>query len=173
MRIFYKLCYTLLRIVINNMQTTSISITAQELKSRLDSFENECRVRGLRVTNQRRVIFRTVASSREHPSAETVFLQVRKTLPNVSLDTVYRTLASLEQMGLVFRMGLASKARFDADLKEHYHFVCMECGEVYDAFPPQDEHLTVPDALKALGDIKNVNLQTSGVCTHCRKNLKK
>lgn len=140
---------------------------------RLEEFKRICKANGLRVTPQRVEIYKTVALSKAHPNADSVYASVRRTMPNVSLDTVYRTLASLEQMGLVFRVGLASKARFDADLEEHYHFVCMECGEVYDAFPPRDQHLTVPDALKALGDIKKVNLQTSGVCTHCRKNLKK
>lgn len=169
MRIFYKLCYTLLRIVINNMQTTSISITAQELKSRLDSFENECRVRGLRVTNQRRVIFRTVASSREHPSAETVFLHVRKTLPNISLDTVYRTLSSLEQMNLLTRVGATSKERFDGDMRPHAHFVCTACGAVYDIFPTQYAVPAAPQEARAFGEVCRVNVQFKGICKQCRK----
>lgn len=151
------------------MQNTSVSISEQELQARLDSFENECRARGLRVTNQRREIFCAVAASREHPSAETVFLQVRKTLPNVSLDTVYRTLSSLEQMDLLTRVGAASKERFDGDMRPHAHFVCTECGAVYDIFPPQYAVPAAPQEARAFGDVRRVNVQFKGICKRCRK----
>lgn len=151
------------------MQNTSAPISAQELKARLDFFENECRARGLRVTNQRREIFRAVASSRIHPSAETVFLQVRKTVPNVSLDTVYRTLSSLEQMELLSRVGASCKERFDGDMRPHAHFVCTECGEVYDIFTPQDALFNAPREACEWGDVKRVNVQFRGICKRCRK----
>lgn len=150
------------------MQNTVTSISEQELKTRLDSFENECRTRGLRVTNQRRAIFRAVASSREHPSAETVFLQVRKTLPNVSLDTVYRTLSSLEQMDLLTRVGASSKERFDGDMRLHAHFVCTSCGAVYDIFPPQYVQPHAPEQARLLGEVQRVNVQFKGICKRCR-----
>lgn len=150
------------------MQNTVTSIPQQELKTRLDSFENECRARGLRVTNQRRAIFRAVASSREHPSAETVFLQVRKMLPNVSLDTVYRTLSSLEQMDLLTRVGASSKERFDGDMRPHAHFVCTECGAVYDIFPPQYVQPRAPEDAGLLGEVRRVNVQFKGICKRCQ-----
>lgn len=165
----WKICYTLLRIIINNMQNTSNSISSQELKARLDSFENECRARGLRVTNQRREIFRAVASSRTHPTAESVFLQVRKAMPNVSLDTVYRTLASLEQMDLLTRVGASAKERFDGDMRPHAHFVCTQCGEVYDIFPPQDTLFNAPQQAREWGEVHRVNVQFRGICKRCRE----
>ena len=82
-----------------------------------------------------------MARSSSHPCAEAVFEEVRTSLPNVSLDTVYRTLASLEEMGLLMRVGLTSKARFDGDLRPHCHFVCTKCGEVYDIFPTENEQI--------------------------------
>ncbi len=151
------------------MQNTSTSISAQELKARLDFFENECRQRGLRVTNQRREIFRAVAASRAHPSAEAVFLQVRRTMPNVSLDTVYRTLTSLEEMELLTRVGSSSKERFDGDMRPHAHFVCTECGEVYDIFTPQETLFTPPQEASNWGEVKRVNVQFKGICKRCRK----
>lgn len=150
------------------MHHTVTTITEQELTTRLNSFENECRARGLRVTSQRREIFRAVASSREHPSAETVFLQVRKTLPNVSLDTVYRTLSSLEQMDLLTRVGSSAKERFDGDMRPHAHFVCTECGAVYDIFPPQYDVPAAPQQARAFGDVQRVNVQFRGICKQCR-----
>lgn len=140
----------------------------EELQKRLERFQDQCREKGLRVTKQRQEIFRTVAESREHPSAETVFSSVRKNMPNVSLDTVYRTLASLEEMDLLTRVGLSSKARFDGDLRPHCHFVCTRCGEVYDIFPQKGEELTLPSGAQELGEIKQINLQFRGICKKCQ-----
>lgn len=150
------------------MQDTLTSISAQEQQARLACFEEECRKRGLRVTNQRREIYRAVAASRQHPSAETVFLQVRRTMPNVSLDTVYRTLTSLEEMDLLTRVGAGGKERFDADMRPHSHFVCTRCGEVYDIFTPQNTLFAAPQEARQWGDIKCVNIQFRGTCKRCR-----
>lgn len=138
-----------------------------EMEKRLDFFKQECRKHHLRVTNQRLEIFKTVAQSCAHPSAEKVFESVRKKLPNVSLDTVYRTLASLEEMDLLFRVGMLNHARFDADLRPHYHFVCMQCGEVYDIFPEENGEILFP-RLENLGTVKNISLQFRGICKNCK-----
>ena len=74
------------------MTLQTLPITEEELTQRLNFFEEECRRRGLRVTDQRREIFKVVAASKSHPTAEEVFEEVREKLANVSLDTVYRTL---------------------------------------------------------------------------------
>lgn len=143
-------------------------MTSQEITARVKYFERECHRRGLRVTNQRREIFKTVASSTQHPSAEHVFSAVRRTLQNVSLDTVYRTLASLEKMNLLIRVGTPEKERFDGDLRPHAHFICTSCGEVYDIFSPD---VTVPVKMPQLscGYVKHVNIQYKGICKRCRK----
>ena len=139
----------------------------QELESRINHFENECRRRGMRVTNQRREIFKTVASSKQHPSAQRVFCAVRHILKNVSLDTVYRTLASLEKMNLLIKVGTPQKERFDGDLRPHAHFICSTCGKVYDIFPPDDcAPQTLPNL--ACGEVKHVNIQYQGICKRCR-----
>ena len=142
--------------------------TEKELNERLNAFENACRISGLRVTNQRREIFKVVAASREHPSAETVLCTVRKKMNNVSLDTVYRTLASLEKMNLLIRVGTPEKEHFDADIRPHAHFICLHCGEVYDIFSSAE----FPDwknAAAACGDVTHVNVQFRGICKRCRK----
>lgn len=148
---------------------TSCGVTAEQL----ENFKRICKAHGLRVTPQRVEIFKMVAQSKEHPNAERVFEAVRKTMPNVSLDTVYRTLSSLEELGLVFRVGFSSKARFDADLDEHYHFVCTQCGEVYDVFPAPGERLEVPPEVEEYGRVHKINLQFSGLCSRCQKEAKK
>jgi len=138
------------------------------LQHRLTYFENRCKEAGLRITRQRAAIFRAVAVSCEHPCAEKVLSDVRAQMPNVSLDTVYRTLASLEDMGLLMRVGLSSKARFDGDLRPHCHFVCTECGEVYDVFPRAREEISYPLSARQKGEVKQVNVQCRGICKKCQ-----
>lgn len=148
------------------MQPTPL--TEKELDARLTAFETACREYGLRVTDQRREIFKTVASSRQHPSAEAVFSAVRKKMSNVSLDTVYRTLSTLEKMNLLIRVGTPEKERFDGDLTPHAHFICTACGEVYDIFSPAAS-VDWKSVDLACGEVTHVNVQFKGICKRCRK----
>lgn len=141
----------------------------QNIDDKIESLKQRCQELGMRVTNQRVEIFREVASSCEHPDAETVYERVKKRLPNISFDTVYRTLASLEDMNMIFRVdNLLPKARFDADRRPHNHFLCIKCGEVYDIFPEDGYKIEIPENSKKFGEIKDVNLQVRGICNKCR-----
>ena len=141
----------------------------QSIDDKIESLKQRCQELGMRVTNQRVEIFREVASSCEHPDAETVYERVKQRLPNISFDTVYRTLASLEDMDMIFRVdNLLPKARFDADRRPHNHFLCIKCGEVYDIFPEDGYKIEIPENSKKFGEIKDVNLQVRGICNKCR-----
>ena len=141
----------------------------QSIDDKIESLKQRCQELGMRVTNQRVEIFREVASSSEHPDAETVYERVKQRLPNISFDTVYRTLASLEDMNMIFRVdNLLPKARFDADKRPHNHFLCIKCGEVYDIFPEDGYKIEIPENSKKFGEIKDVNLQVRGICNKCR-----
>lgn len=132
-----------------------------------------CRMHGLRLTPQRREIYRALWLTCTHPGAETVWKTVRKTLPRLSLDTVYRTLTGLERAGIVQRVGSSEKARFDADLRPHYHFVCMQCGMVEDVFPLQNQPVPyLPAALEELGEVTHIRLQFHGICRRCQSGKK-
>lgn len=150
------------------MQPTSHPCTPQQMRGYMEHFKTQCRQHRLRLTRQRTEVYRALVLSMVHPGAEAVFDTVRRALPNISLDTVYRTLASLEEAGLVVRVGVSNQARYDAHTEPHYHFVCMNCGEVYDIFlPPGQEVAAATDEVKKFGKVVTVNLQFRGVCTRC------
>ena len=152
------------------MQPTSIAYTPQQLGVYMDEFKNMCQARNLRLTQQRLEVFRALVSSFEHPSAEDVFETVRPVLPKISLDTVYRTLSSLEEAGLITRVGVSNQARYDAHMEPHYHFVCTKCGEVYDIFLPKGERVAaVPQDIEKFGKVMAVNLQFRGICKQCQR----
>ena len=138
------------------------------IEQKIEDLKKTCQNRGLRITQQRIEIFKEVAESCEHPDAEMIYERVKAKLPNVSIDTVYRTLASLEEMDMIFRVdNQLPRARFDADKTPHHHFLCTKCNAVYDIFPDALNSITLPENLELPGKIKNINLQIRGICKNC------
>jgi len=143
-------------------------VSALEVGRRLGRFKAACRGAGVKLTHQRLEIFRAVAASREHPDAETVFRRVRRRMPTVSLDTVYRTLWLLSDLGLVTTLGpRRERARFDANLATHHHYVCLRCGLTRDFDSPEFSALRTPDAATAFGSIVSTSVEVRGLCAAC------
>ncbi len=140
----------------------------QLIEEKIDYLKTMCKLKGMRVTPQRIEIYKQIANSCEHPDAETVYEAVKETMPNVSVDTVYRTLSSLEEMDMIFRVdNQLPKARFDADKRPHHHFICVKCNEVYDIFLEPNENVLLPKNAEKFGEIKDVNVQIRGICNKC------
>jgi Fur family peroxide stress response transcriptional regulator len=98
-----------------------------------EQLQNRCRELGLKLTHQRLEVFRELASTDDHPSADTIYKRVRARVPTISLDTVYRTLWTLEDHALIARVhAFDDRARFDANLTPHQHLICTRCKSVRD-----------------------------------------
>jgi Fur family peroxide stress response transcriptional regulator len=140
----------------------------REVEQRMARFREACREAAVRLTHQRLEIFREVARAGDHPDAETVFKRVRKRMPTVSLDTVYRTLWLLNDLGLVSILGPSrERTRFDANLDRHHHFVCTRCGLTRDFYSRELDELTLPASARAFGRIENTLVEVRGVCRKC------
>jgi Fur family peroxide stress response transcriptional regulator len=137
---------------------------------RLEQLKAVAKEAGIKLTHQRLEIFRALVATEEHPDAETIFRAVQRRVPTVSLDTVYRTLWMLEDLGLVKTLGpLRDGVRFDANLEQHHHYICVRCGLVRD-FESQDLNaLRVPDGVKQLGSIVDAHVEVRGLCAQCQK----
>ena len=143
----------------------------EEVQARMDRFTQAMRDSGTRLTHQRLEIFREVARTGEHPDADIVLRQVRKRMPTVSLDTVYRTLWMLNDMGLVTTLGPQwGRVRFDANVRSHHHFFCTKCGMVGDFYSSQFDGLEVPEEVCRMGDVAKTRVQFRGLCTRCQEN---
>ncbi len=93
----------------------------------------QLRARGYRLTPQRRAIVSALLQDRSHPTAEQVFVRVRKSLPCISHATVYNTLHELVRIGAALELDLGlGERRYDANTDEHAHLVCLGCGRVED-----------------------------------------
>lgn len=135
---------------------------------RLDHLERVIRESGVKLTHQRLEIIRELACNDEHPDAETIFRAVQQRMPTVSLDTVYRTLWMLRDLGLVTTLGPHRDAvRFDVNLDRHHHYVCVRCGSVRDFDSKDMNALRVPDSVRAFGSIVDAQVEVRGLCTSC------
>ncbi len=145
-----------------------MTIQHREVEQRMRHFEMVCREEGIKVTQQRIEIFREVAQTEEHPDADKIYQRVRDRLPTVSLDTVYRTLWLLNDLGLVVTLGSSREpTRFDANLERHHHFVCRQCGFTRDFVSKDLDNLVLPDALRSFGNVEQALVEVRGLCSDC------
>jgi Fur family peroxide stress response transcriptional regulator len=145
-----------------------MKLTRGEQQRRMNHFRDALARLGCKVTHQRVEIFREVARSENHPDAETVFKGVRKRVPTVSLDTVYRTLWLFIDAGLVTTLGHGGDTiRFDANTKPHHHFVCNRCGMAGDFYSAEFDGLKVPDTVRRLGAVESAHVEFRGLCARC------
>lgn len=143
-------------------------VSKAEIKRRMQRFEQVCRQQGLKVTHQRMEIFRELAGTNEHPDAKAIYGAVHRRVPAVSLDTVYRTLAVLEEKGLVSRAEVQSgTARYDADTHPHHHFICTVCGLVRDVYDERMDDLPIPASVQDIGRVLSCHVQLRGLCRRC------
>lgn len=145
-----------------------MKINEKEINQRMDGFKDVCRESGAKLTHQRLEIFREVAQTGDHPDAETVFHGVRERMPTVSLDTVYRTLWWLKELGLVNTLGPPrERTRFDANLSSHHHFVCINCGLMQDFYSDKLNQLKITETVKTIGSVETMQVEVRGVCLEC------
>ena len=145
-----------------------MTVGETEIERRLEQFKSACRKADVKLTHQRIEIFREVAASLDHPGAETVFRGVQARMPTVSLDTVYRTLWLLNDLGLITTLGpRRASVRFDANLRNHHHYVCTDCGMARDFESEELAALRIPDAVREFGSVVMTHVEVRGRCAAC------
>ncbi len=126
----------------------------------------------IKYSRQRESIKEYLAHTKEHPTADMVYMHIKQIYPNISLGTVYRNLNLLVEQGEVRKISHGTGMdRFDADIQKHYHFVCNECANIIDLEIDQDELLHINDlASKGFnGEIQGHSTFFYGICSDCKK----
>jgi len=143
-------------------------VGSAEVDRRVAEMSAALRAHGLRLTRQRVEVIRQIAATEEHPDVETLFRGVRGRVPNISLDTVYRTLAVLVSCGLVDRvMVSAGPTRYDSNMDQHHHFVCMRCGSIHDIDSAELDKVGALAHTEGIGVVDTVQVQLRGICAAC------
>jgi len=139
-----------------------------KLKEKLISdFKNNCRASGLKVTPQRTIIYEELLNSDDHPNVELLYNRVKKRLPDISFDTVYRTLMTFHEMNMAEVVeGLCSTKRYDYNTEKHYHFICIKCGAIHDIMDIPFNFKT-PEPIKQRYNPSNTRIIFEGTCNKC------
>lgn len=122
-----------------------------------------------RMTRQRRLILEELRKLKNHPSADYLHGVVRKTMPNISLGTVYRNLDVLSNSGMVLKLDLAGgQCRYDGDTRPHFHIRCNGCGEVADLPVAAVAGISNPRVLDSDYKVTGWRMEFDGVCPFCQ-----
>ena len=131
------------------------------------------RSKGFKATPQRITICRFALSSKEHPSAQKVYSEVKKIHPTVSLSTVYKTLQVLKELGMLQELSSSlSQTRFDPNVKLHINLVCLQCGTIADVDDPIGRELIRRIASLAEFTVTEQHIDVYGVCRKCKMKTK-
>jgi len=145
-----------------------MKVTERDIEWHMARFNETCRKSGAKLTHQRMEVFREVAQTGDHPDVEKVYKGVCERMPTISLDTVYRTLWWLKELGLITTLGPPrERTRFDANLTRHHHFVCVECGLTRDFYSDQLDKLKLPKSVQSIGQVETTQVEVKGVCLKC------
>ncbi|MGB2808414.1 MAG: transcriptional repressor [Sedimentisphaerales bacterium] len=140
-----------------------------KLKEKMDAFQAKCRKAGLKITPQRMAVYKVLIKSKQHPSAEIVFRKVREVLPNISLDTVNRTLLTLAEIGAALIVeGSGDVKRFDGKLETHQHFKCVKCKRIFDFHYKPFDNIPVPKNISRKFTVLKKTVYLEGICDLCR-----
>ena len=132
-------------------------------------FYDKCAENGLKITPQRSLIFDELSRAKDHPTADAIYKRVRQSLPNISFDTVYRTLLSFSKIGIVNLVeGTGEQKRFEPNLHQHHHFRCIKCYTIYDFENEAYDNIVVPEAVQRQGIIINKRVLLEGICSKCK-----
>lgn len=136
--------------------------TKQEIRERF-------KVKRLKLTPQRCAIYETLTATTSHPTAEEIYRTVKRVYPMISQNTVYYTLAALQEAGLIAEVNLGHEhARFDANMTRHHHLICLGCQEINDLYDETLDRLAVSRTQGRQYTILGHRVEFYGYCKRCR-----
>lgn len=117
-------------------------------------------------SRQRAALVEILKSTDTHPTAEWVYEKMRERFPNVSLATVYRNLKHMIDNNMARELYTDNSSRFDANMDEHYHFLCKKCARVIDIYPDNENSEILK--LKSCGfSVDRYDMSIYGICSEC------
>ncbi len=143
--------------------------------STLHSIKEMLTESGLKVTQQRLVIFQSLIKSKDHPTAELIYENIKKVNPSISLGTIYKTLEVFVDRALIKRVNTSEgNMRYDARMDSHNHIFCSNTNEIVDFKDDKLDQL-ISDYLREKQiknlDIKNIRLHITGEKIDPKKDL--
>jgi Fur family ferric uptake transcriptional regulator len=109
----------------------------------MDRIEQQCIEKGMRMTDQRRVVARVLSAAEDHPDVEELYHRAAAVDPNISLATVYRTVRLFEEAGVVERHDFGDgRSRYEEAGNDHHdHLINIKTGQVIEFFDAEIEKM--------------------------------
>ena len=136
------------------------------------NFRELCKQSGLAVTHQRQVVFESLTSmpGHHHPSPEEVYERVRKLIPSISQATVYKTLHTFVEHGMLRELSPHhGTLRVDMNTDAHHHLICTQCKSVMDIDDEALDPVKLPRRLPKGFKVERVAIEIQGLCANCSK----
>ena len=121
-------------------------------------------------SRQRDAIYDFLASTKAHPDASLIYDEVRKSIPNISLGTVYRNLSLMADERRILKLtGEGGSVHYDANLYPHNHAICRKCGKIEDIFKELNSDIkSLANCLDGY-EVEDYSLVFYGTCKECTK----
>ncbi len=137
----------------------------------LDEKKKILKEKGYSLTFQRIAILEYLENCKTHPSVEMIYEELRKKYPVFSKATIYNNLQVLKNLGLIWELEIESgKVRFDGNPEFHPHFLCKECGKIFDLYVGE-ESKKFPQEIEGYR-VEEIRINYYGICSQCRKKRK-
>ena len=138
----------------------------------MDIFYRRSKEHGLKITPQRIAIYQELLKAKDHPSADVIYRRLVKKIPNISFDTVNRTLLTFSQIGITNIVeGYGQPKRYDPDITTHHHFRCIQCNNIIDFYNKAYDNITVPQEIQTQCTVLNKKVVLEGLCDKCSKKI--
>jgi Fur family peroxide stress response transcriptional regulator len=139
-----------------------------DMANTLPKAEHLLREKGERITPQRVAILRAVMQSGSHPDADAIYRLVCAEHPYISRDTVYRTLAMMEERGIIGSvLFVGNSKRYDPNTANHHHLVCLRCRKIVDFTAPSMDRLEPPPSTTRKFRVLRTTVHVEGICEEC------
>lgn len=127
---------------------------------------------GLKYSRQREAVLLYLRSTKSHPTAETIYTELRDEFPKISLGTVYRNLNLLVEQGEILRLNCGDGVEhYDAVVEPHNHFICRHCNSVIDLDMVSIENIDEEASKNFQGSIEGHEIYFYGTCEDCLKTV--
>ncbi len=133
-------------------------------QQKYQKFQKICQEHDWKCTAQRIAVYEAVCDNLRHPGVDELWRQIKKDLPSVTRESVYRILNEFAEQGILQRLDRIGSARYDSQTGPHGHFICERCGAITDfQFPEQ----TVLPVAQVPGKLRHIELRVSIICDNC------
>jgi Fur family peroxide stress response transcriptional regulator len=133
-------------------------------------FYQRSKKHGLKITPQRTIIYQELLKAKDHPTADDIYKRVVRRIPNISFDTVNRTLLIFSKIGITNVVeGYGQAKRYDPDMEIHHHFRCIRCGRITDFHHKKYDNIPVPEDISEQCTVINKKVVLEGLCGKCKE----